>query len=185
MESRHENYSGYLNQSKIYGRPVLESFGMLVRNANFWIPHQTWITVCRRALRIVTSSPGILIFKFEIHCHMTSGSEISTLKHKNNSSHKCWYRGKVTLKWVCYFPQSIRTGNNMFCHQTKGILEAKLEIVKSYFIICYTNNIIAYIMYRFFNVFFLIDVKWHEISWASFDPFGKCFCSCFAFTLNT
>ena len=47
----------------------------------------------------------------------------------------------------------------MFCHQTKGILEAKLEIVKSYFIICYTNNIIAYIMYRFFNVFFLIDVK--------------------------
>ena len=47
----------------------------------------------------------------------------------------------------------------MFCHQTKGILEAKLEIVKSYFILDYTNNIIAYKMYRFYTVFFLIDVK--------------------------
>ena len=34
-ESRHKNYSGYLNQGKICGRPVLESFGMLVRNADF------------------------------------------------------------------------------------------------------------------------------------------------------
>ena len=46
----------------------------------------------------------------------------------------------------------------MLCHQKKGILEAKLEIV-SYFILGYTNNIIAYIMCRFSNVFFLIDVK--------------------------
>lgn len=45
----------------------------------------------------------------------------------------------------------------MFSHLTKGILEAKLETVQSYFLHVY--NIIAYIMYRFSSVFFLIAVK--------------------------
>lgn len=175
MESRHENYSGYLNQQDLW-RPVLASFGMLVRNTDFWIPHQTWITVCRRAPRIVTSNKVFSYLSLRSIATWLLDLRYQPWEHKNNSSHKCWYREKVTLKWVCYFPQSIRTGNSMFCHQKKGILEAKLEIVKSYFILGYTNNIIAYIMCRFSNVFFLIDVKWHEISWASFDAFGKCFC---------
>ena len=33
------------------------------------------------------------------------------------------------------------------------------KVGNSYFILGYTNNIIAYIMCRFSNVFFLIDVK--------------------------
>lgn len=76
----------------------------------------------------------------------------------NVDTEKKWQR----LKWVCSFPQSTTTGNSMFCCQTEGILEAKVEVVQSYFIHVY--NITTYLMYRVSNVFFLIDVKQHKIS---------------------
>lgn len=41
-------------------------------------------------------------------------------------------RKKVTkIEMGELLPTKYKTGNNMFCRQTKGILEAKLEIVQS------------------------------------------------------